>query len=82
MGILWLEARDAAECPNDEQNSPHSRSTHRPNVSAAKFEKLCYIKKQNMLQISFLSHEIIELTEIHQHLKKHLGYFYRRLHVI
>ena len=62
MGILWLEARDAAECPNDEQNSPHSRSTHRPNVSAAKFEKLCYIKKQNMLQISFLSHEIIELT--------------------
>ena len=82
MGILWLEARDAAECPNDEQNSPHSSSTHRPNVSAAKFEKLCYIKKQNLLQISFLSREITELTEIHQHFKKDLGYFCRHLHVI
>lgn len=40
MGILWLEARDAAECPKDGQNNPHSRSTHRPNVSAAKAEKL------------------------------------------
>lgn len=39
MGILWLEARDTAECPNDGQNNPHS-STHRPNVSAAKVEKL------------------------------------------
>ena len=35
-----------------------------------------------MLRVSFLSHEIIELAEIYQHLKKDLDYFYRHLHVI
>lgn len=57
-------------------------AAHTGQMSAAKFEKLCYIKKQNMLQISFLSREITELTEIHQHFKKDLGYFCRHLHVI